>query len=239
LLDSTTVTATCAVGGWDTVGGTCTDPRVTSASITGNYYNQPGTMSLTCSNSNAYRIENADTSAVIDSGTYSVGPILASAPVSGNYRFTCIHGSYAGPPVLVFYNSPPPPAPTINLDITPKTINPDEKVTADWNVTFPTSTCSLTAKVVCTNNACTAAQTAFQNTLDTMLANESTDANDPHTSRSIPVAVKNLAPGELDTTFRALGKKTFKVKFTTDITYSCGPGLKETKRIQVTTSQER
>jgi hypothetical protein len=115
-------------------------------------------------------------------------------------------------------------------------VGKDGKVVLTWKTKFPNAACSLSARVVCPNNACSQAQNSYQTSLGSVLLNEKTDQDDPATSRPIQTAIKTVAPGHVNTDWMALGKKTLKVSYTTDFTYDCGGTNKETKRIQVTKS---
>jgi hypothetical protein len=86
---------------------------------------------------------------------------------------------------------------------------------------------------------CTSDQNAWQTTISDRLATGNTDANDPNTQRSITTAVTTPAPGHKDVDWKGFGKKTITgIPFTTDFTLKCPTGQTETKRVQVTTSQE-
>ncbi len=233
-LDSALFTATCGVGGWDTASLTCADPRVASVAVTGQWYSSPGTISFTCSNADSYRVTNADTNTPIASGGYD--PVIGgSVPVTsnGNYAVVCKKGNYSGPQSVVYYNAPPPPAPIVSLTTSPSILARDGRSIVRWNVQYPTNACTFTAKAVCTNNVCSASQTAFENAVNQILTSSSTDSDDPSTSRLIPTAVQTIAPGHTNTDWRALGKKTFVISSTIEITYNFGGTSKENNRLKV------
>jgi hypothetical protein len=251
VLDTKTITTPgCEDGGWDTVSGTCRDPQVVSASIVGQYY-PLGTLSLTCSGSNSYSIDvttGGVTSVVTPVTTYS-GPItLNTISIDGSYVIRCRYGSVTAQVARPYYAVPP--AATVKLNIRPVTIRKDENVTVSWDTTFPTNACTLTAKVVCANNSCTAAQTAAETELNATLLATTTDFNDKANENGIPrslqTAIKTVAPGRKDNDpviivadWKALGKKTLRMQYTTDLTYACSPTSRETKRIQVTRDAEQ
>lgn len=226
------VSVSCADGSFDTVGRVCANPKVVSAIVGGLYY-PPGTIVLTCSNATSYSVTKGGAS-FVPVTTYT-SPVSIPVSQEDNYVLKCIHGSVSDQ-VARFYDATPDPA-KVSITISPVTIIKDGKITMSWKTQFPTNTCSLTAKVVCSNNACTASQTASQAVLDTILQTEKTDVNDPDTSRLISLAVKSVAPGHSNTDWLALGKKTLQISYTTDLTYSCGGTNKETKRVQVTKSE--
>lgn len=241
-LDTKTVTASCGAGGWDTVSGTCQDPQVVSAGFVGQYY-PLGTLSLTCSGSDSYSVELGGVP-IIPVTAYS-GPVtFNNINVDGNYTIQCRYGSLSSQ-VARRYNATPPPA-VVGLTISPTTLTKDDDVIVKWDTTFPTNACTLTARVVCANNSCTIAQTAAQTALNAILAATTTDPDDKHGSRSLQTAIKTVAPGHKDndspiitTDWKALGKKTLRILYTTDLTYECSPTSKETKRIQVTKSSDQ
>jgi hypothetical protein len=227
--------------GWDSDSGSCVvDPQVISAVITGNYYMPTGTLTIRCSDSNRYRIIKVSNGSVFASGNYVADPtVITGLNETGDYQVICLLGNYPTPtPLTRTYNGPPPDPEIVSLTATPRTINKDESTTIAWEIKYPSNNCSLTAKVVCAGGVCSQAQAASEIVLRDKLLSESTDSNDPHTSRSISSAVKALAPGEQDTTWRGFGKKTFKVSYTTDFTLSCGT-KSETKRIQISKSTEQ
>jgi hypothetical protein len=247
LMDTKTITTSgCTVGGWDTTGSQCANPTVVSASIIGQYY-PLGTLSLTCSGADHYSATVPDPSTgvpvtVIPSTAYTVPVTYSNISIDGNYTIKCTHGSVSAQVARIYYAAPP--AATVNLSITPATIAKGDPVVVKWNTTFPTNACTLTAKVVCANNSCTAAQLAASSTLNTLLTATTTDINDPSTSRSLQTAIKTVAPGHKDNDpviivadWKAIGKKTLIITYTTDLTYDCGGASKETKRIQVTKSE--
>jgi hypothetical protein len=232
---SPAVTATCAGRGYDTDSNTCRDPSVGSVTIAGNYYDNPADLVVTCNNSNAYEVTRGGT--FVSGGAY---PSTRHIPVTvaGNYSVVCKYGTVDSLPALIFYYTAPPAA-TVTLNATPRTITKDGSSILNWETKFPTNTCTLTAKVVCTNNLCTSDQNAWQTTISDRLATGNTDANDPNTQRSITTAVTTPAPGHKDVDWKGFGKKTITgIPFTTDFTLKCPTGQTETKRVQVTTSQE-
>ncbi len=231
LLDSKTVTVSCVAGSWDSTNAVCANPQVVSAVVKNLYY-PPGKIDLVCSDSDSYSVLKGG-SPFVPVSPYN-GPKSIAVTAEDNYTLKCIHGSVEDQ-VVRFYDATPDPA-VVSLQVSPITIGKDGKIVASWKTKFPTNACSLTAKVVCANNACTAAQNAFQTSLNTALQTERTDQNDPATSRLVTTAVKTVAPGHLDVDWVALGKKTLQITYTTDLIYDCGGGNKETKRIQVTKS---
>ena len=230
----------CPVGTtWDTMNSACVNPQVIAYFITNNYY-PPGSLNFSCTGSTDYTILDTTNNTVkVATTTYTTA---VSWPVSteAQYAVKCLSGNVADSKPLYYSVSPPPGSPKINLVITPRTITPNEKVTLTWDTIFPINTCSLTAKVVCANSACSAAQIVEQAKLTAVLVATTTDSNDPHgSSRNLQMAVRTVAPGHTTTDFKALGRKTLTIKYTTDFIYDCGSGRKETKRVQVTKNEER
>jgi hypothetical protein len=233
------VGVSCVSGGWDSAGNVCANPVVQSAIPTGEWYS-PGTIDITCLNSNLYKVVRDPSGANVTSGPSSYsGVIHFPVSISANYSVTCLHGTYASVPVIVYYHAGPPPTATISLTALPRTISKDDQSTLHWNVQYPTNACSLIAKAVCTNSICTAAQTKGEADLNARLATEKTDTTDPNTSRSIATAVTKVAPGHINTDWRAYGTKTLAVGNTTDFVYDCGSGNKVTARVLVTKGEEK
>ncbi len=234
-----TVTGCPAGTQWDTLNRACVNPQVIAYFITNNYY-PPGSLNFSCTGSTDYTILDTTNNTVkVATTTYTTA---VSWPVSteAQYAVKCLSGNVADSKPLYYSVSPPPGSPKINLVITPRTITPNEKVTLTWDTIFPINTCSLTAKVVCANSACSAAQIVEQAKLTAVLVATTTDSNDPHgSSRNLQMAVRTVAPGHTTTDFKALGRKTLTIKYTTDFIYDCGSGRKETKRVQVTKNEER
>ena len=241
-----TITASCASGGWDPVSSKCVDPQVVSAVVSGEFYpnpiSNPAAITLTCSSASQYDVLNPLTSTSLIGGPKPYGGVVVYTPsivAQANYILRCIQGS-ASDQVVRTYRPIPTPA-VVRLNISPITIAKEEKVVISWDAQYPTNACTLTTKVICTNNVCSVGQNTFQSTLNTLFSTGQTDSNDPATSRLITTAVTTVAPGQIGTTWRALGRKTTKFLYTTDITYDCtaSGGGKETKRIQVTKIMEQ
>lgn len=240
-LANTSVTISCQSGSYDTVGNVCANPQVVSAEVKGKYY-PPGTIRLTCSNSNAYSVLKG--SVVFVPVTPYTGPVDVSVSEEDNYVMKCLHGSVSDQ-VARFYDATPEAA-TVSLLVSPTTVSKNSRVLVSWDTKFPNDSCTLTAKVVCPNGACNQAQLTSSSSLNAQLRTEKTDANDPATSRLITTAVKKVAPGHKENDnplivvdWRALGRKTLTIPYTTDLIYDCGGGSKEIKRIQVTNSVEQ
>ncbi len=248
----TTVTVACTGSDqWDTLGQTCTDPQVISATILNQHY-PPGSINLEC---NADTTSYSITTNFPAPGTVVVAPdtpytypstiaLNTPAPYGTSYSMTCEHGSVSGSRSVAY---DPTPRPTTMTVVPAVTVVPDppEQVPISWVVAYPDNTCTLTAKVVCANNACSAAQLASQASLNNELQNTSTDLNDPNTTRPMLTALRNPAPGHKDSDtpviiadYKALGKKTLLITNTTDLTLDCN-GSKITKRIRVTKNEEQ
>ncbi len=241
-LTTQTASASCASGGWDTINAVCADPQIVSANITDQRY-PPGDLKLTCANSLSY--------SVLKGGVLFIGPNQYTGPVvlndviseSEQYTISCIHGSIEDSTSILYDATLGDP--TVILKTTETTVDPPASTTVIWDVTNPTASCTLTAKVVCANNACTAAQLANEASINTILSTTNTDSSDPATSRPILNAIRTPAPGHKDSDtplivadYKALGRKTIPIKYTTDVTYNCN-GTKETKRIRVIKSEEQ
>ncbi len=237
------VTVACTgLNSWDTVSGACVYPRVASAVITDQNY-PPGDIRLTCSGALQYTVVK-DNLPFIATTTYSDPVVLNDVVlVSGTYIMKCINGSVSHQDPVTYNATMGPP--DVTLDISLTAVKPPATTTIKWVVDNPRSTCTLSASIVCANNACTAAQLAASTTLNAILSSTNTDLNDPDTSRSIITAITSPAPGHKDSDtpiiiadYKALGKKSIPIRYTTDITLNCN-GIKETKRIKVTRNEEQ
>jgi hypothetical protein len=240
----TDVAVACAAGSWDTVNSTCADPQVVSAVITDQHY-PPGDIRLTCSGALEYSVLKNGLPFIPVTAYPAPGPVVINDVVTAtdNYTMNCIHGSVIDFDVVLYDATLNPPS--VDLGSTVTVVDPPSETTITWNVDNPTNSCTLTAAVVCANNACSPAQTAETAALNALLTGSNTDANDPNTSRPMLTAVRTPAPGHKDSDvpvivadYKALGKKTIPIKYTTDITFDCN-GTKETKRIRVTKNEEQ
>ncbi len=239
-IDDALFTASCAVGGYDTIGAACANPSGV-ATVTGDIYG-PGFFNFTCTNANRYTVRRDGTTIVSQdlSGTYVSGtPISLPIAITGNYQVECIQGDYGALVPAVLFSAPPPPDADIFISATPRTIAKDSSVTLRWNIRYPVNACTLTAKVVCTNGICSTAQLAAQTTINTILSAQNTDLSDPVGPRPIPTAVNTIAAGYA-ATYQAVGRKTVQVSNTMDFTIDCGVSSKKaTTRVLVTKSNEQ
>ena len=133
------------------------------------------------------------------------------------------------------------PAPqTSSFIATPRTVKTGASTALSWDITYPTSSCTVTATTVCSggHSSCSAAQLAAETTLNSTLSSGTTDANDKYgASRSITTALRTAAPSNNPSGTKALGKKSLPVNYTTDFTLSCGASTKKV-RVLVTTDNE-
>lgn len=222
----------CALGGWDGISKKCVNPQVTKVTISGEYYMTPGILNFTCKDATDYSVVEGDTGVTIATGTY-FGEVHIPLLTSGNYSLLCKSGDYTANPLVRYYHAPPPPAPIIDLFISPRTISKKETTLLIWNIDFPKDTCKITAKVICKNDRCTEDQLLFEDDINTVLVASSTDVDDPETSRSMAVALTTIAPSHVDVDWRATGKKTLSLLFTTDFTLSCPATSPQKKRVYV------
>lgn len=208
-------------------------------------YTATGTIQISCINGTSYTVSRIGGAAVGWSTNPQTFPYTASSSVSvsanGEYEVQCFNGTTGGDIDRITYQNTIPPA-IILFQVSPTTVPPDTKIVMNWSVKYPDSRCSLTARVICPNNACSPTQIDFQNSLNAILTGSSTDSNDRATSRPMLEAVTTVAPGQSASQL-ALGIKTVNVRFMTDFTYDCtrptGGTQKTTKRVNVTNSQER
>lgn len=236
------VSCASGVNKWDTVSAKCVDPQVVSPQITDQHY-PPGDIRFSCTGASTYSVIK-DGAPFIASAQYT-GPVVLNNVVTsdGNYGLRCTEESVSDTD-YVAYDASLLPA-VVDLDVSVTTVDPPATTTVTWEVEYPSDACTLTATIVCANNACTAAQTAAGVALNAILSSANTDPNDPNTSRAMTTAITRPAPGHKDSDtplivadYKAIGKKSIPIKYTTDLTYNCN-GTKETKRIRVTKSEEQ
>jgi hypothetical protein len=115
----------------------------------------------------------------------------------------------------------------------PKTIVSGERSVVNWSIKNPPlNLCTLTASAICTNNVCSPSQTQAAADINTILTSSSTDSNDPGTSRPIPDAVKDIAPG-YEADYIARGKKTFTITKNINFALDCGGSYKAFSRVRI------
>lgn len=245
-ISSVYVGAACATGGWDTISNTCVDPQPTSINFIGGNFFGPGTVTVTCSNASHYAVYKSGAPTIVRATTTYPGvPVVVPIVTTDTYWYVCIQGSFAVPSTLKDFTAPPPPTAIVSLEVSPRTISKDGLSTLSWNILYPIPACTFTAKSVCANDSCSQAQTQSEQSLNTkiMSSSEYTDQDDKYSTqgpRTILTSVQNVAPGHLNTDQKGFGKKTFKISHTTDFTINCGGvGHAETKRVQVTKSDEQ
>ena len=243
-LANVTVAATCGVGGYDTISNRCVDPLPSSGNPIGGNNLGPGTITVTCTNAAKYAVyKSSAPNVVVATTTYPAIPPVIPINISDTYWYVCIQGSYSAPSSPAIFNAPPPTTTIVSLDVSPRTISKDGLSTLSWNILYPWPTCTFTAKSVCANDVCSQSQRLSEQSLNSKIASENTDANDIYSiagPRSIVNAFQNVAPNHASTDQKAYGKKTFKIAHTTDFTINCGGvGHMETKRVQVTQSNEQ
>jgi hypothetical protein len=197
----------------------CSAPVVVDPNLVGNHTSQ-GTLSFDCDNATTYSIvrnEGATGSFPMNNKTYRGSPLSIRVTVAGNYKIICSSNSTSSIPVVLNYDPTALVPNNLSLTGSPRTIEAGGKVTLNWSITNPNSSCKITAKAVCTGT-CSAAQTNAATALTTSLATGTTDANDPNgTSRTMTSALQTAVSNS-----KALGKKTIQVNYTTDLGLTCG-----------------
>lgn len=227
----------CITGGFDSISKKCVHPQVTKVTISGEHYMTPGILNFTCKDATEYFVVEGDTGLVVATGTY-FGEVKMPVVKSGNYSLICKSGEYTGNPLVRYYHAPPPPPPDINFLISPRTISKKENTLLVWDIDFPKDTCKITAKVICKNNLCTKDQTLFEDEINATLFSSSTDSDDIETSRPMTLALTTIAPSHVDVDWKATGRKTLSLLFTTDFTLSCPPVPPQKKRVYVRGGRE-
>ncbi|MEN9881184.1 MAG: hypothetical protein RLZZ308_367, partial [Candidatus Parcubacteria bacterium] len=246
-------TFTCSDGTWGGAGNgaTCTPPPfVVSAVVTGQYYSSPnpGHITLTCDYATGYRVERASTGATFTSGVYS-GPVTINVTESDTYIMYCTNAGVDSIPVTRRYEATPP-SPSISLVASPRTIPKDTDTVLDWTIEHPLvapQSCSFVATPICANNICSQEQLSAVATLNYKLQNDRLDSSFLGSLTSSPTIKSTLqfTASEIaqfinnpsaDWTKR--GKKTLRVKYSTEFRLSCGTPSQAT-RVLVTTSVER
>ena len=228
--------------------------------ITGNYTSS-AKATITCQNSNYYILTknnvNIDGSEnAIPEGTpfYSAIRTLTS---EGDYKLECGYHSLDGHTFQAFsantikYRSKPP-EPVVTLMANPASIGKGSASVLSWIVMFPNSVqsparpaCSIFAKPVCTGT-CTQAQLEASTTVNQILRDGFTDANDPANGsggprRISPDAINTLPAGHSADDWRATGRKTFNLEKSMDFKLQCGgvgTQSSSTVRVIVTSSNE-
>lgn len=231
-LNEGTFSVRCGTGGWDSVSKKCVDPQVTKIVISGEYYLTPGVLTFTCKDTTEYSVIDGDSNVTVATGTYTQ-EVQVPVIKSGNYSILCKSGDYTGAPLVRYYHAPPAPPPVIDFLISPRTISKEESTLLVWSIDFPKETCKIAAKVICKNNLCKEDQIAFENEINATLTASSTDSDDPETSRPIMTALTTIAPSHIDVDWKATGRKTLSLLFTTDFTLSCPPMPDQKKRVYV------
>ena len=248
------VTSPCtAPNSWN--GSACVNPQVGLITVTGvHYYSEPPlddeAIRFTCTDSTHYSLTKTETPPTPDT---VFGPFAYTGPVvfqtdqpgrgDGFYTIRCINGSVEDRADPVEYDSSIPVAANtlIFVDSYPKTVNTGGKSALSWSITRPpvaAPLCKLTASPVCPNEECSTnspekvAANAVQQIINDGRVDG--DANSPF----IRDAVGEVARGQTGENAKALGKKTFELKYTTDFTINCGSGKKATTRVRVANSNE-
>ncbi len=245
-LDSEDVSVACTAGPgkWDSVGGKCVDPEVTGVVKTGEYGfpGFPPNINFICSSANAWKILKNGV-LEIDNTVYS-GPQDFTPDASATYTIICKHGNVESDPWSVYFDMVPK-SPKALLNISPVTIEKGGQTVLTWAIQYPDNTCTLSAKVLCVNNSCSQEQKDYEKGINDILSSpaEETDGNDPNGKRNLRTSLRNFAPGhsptDNPTDYKALGKKTVRqIRYTTEFTAACQTGTKETKRVNVSTSNE-
>jgi hypothetical protein len=204
----------------------CTPPITTS-------------LDVSCTNSDGYEVRDVNTNTLIASGTTANATVPLPGP--GTYSTICKLGS------LTSYGRYHRTVGTslcttvINsFTATPRTIRSGGIITLQWNISSPTSTCSITSSPVCAGT-CSQERIDESNEINNRLFSESTDANDRNNLNGEPRTILDALRSEAfnnAVTGKALGKKSFHIKYTTDFLLQC-PGTPAAKKIQVQVSNDR
>jgi hypothetical protein len=210
-------------------------PAIVNPTLGGNHTSS-GTLSFSCTNTLTYSI--------IRDGIFLVNNQPYTAPISnypistaGNYTMRCTNGTNADS--VVAYDPAPIASSNISLTATPRSIVQNGKVTLQWGITSPNSSCRILATAICTGS-CDSAHTNAAAALQTILDTSSTDSNDPFGASRV---MKNVADtGALEAPYsgnKAAGKKTLQVMYSTDFKLQCGSSAaSSTIRVIVTSSTE-
>jgi hypothetical protein len=240
-----TINVSCAAGAnkWDTINTICANPLVDVRSVVNDYgYVNPTGISFTCLDSSSWEVRRdpAGVNVIVNSGTYTTGQtVMQPLTLTGNYQIICKQGSVSDTTMLLYHSSADLPAPTMTINASPKTIDKGGKTTISWGVNFPPVTgCTLTASTVCANNDCTSDPSAVTAvaTLNGIIANDNTDANDPSGPRSIISAL--MTPAQNLPIPKSMGRKTLDVSKSTNFTLDCN-GNKASTLVRVTNSNEQ
>ncbi|MEZ0209093.1 MAG: CARDB domain-containing protein [Candidatus Paceibacterota bacterium] len=207
-------------------------PEVVNPLLSGN--NTPtGSLSFSCNYSFTYSIIR-DGVTLVDNASYT-GAITYPITVEGNYSMVCLNGALSDTEVV--YYDPTVIVPTnLSLTATPRSISTNEKVTLQWSITDPDTSCRIVATPICTGT-CDATRINAASALQSILDTSSTDSNDPFgASRTMTSALRT--PYAVGGT-KAQGKKTLQVLYTTDFKLQCGAAQASTTiRVLVTSKNE-
>lgn len=245
---SDTCVYTCANGALNPTA--CTVPTIDSLSLSGNNTSS-GTIDFICSNTTNYTITR-DGLSFVTNVSYN-GRTYVPVTTAGNYQLICLSGSLASAPKTVnpFYDPTPLVTDAVMLNASPITTKSGTLSTITWSINNPTSLCDIVALPVCAGgNTCNtlsdAPRITAANAITTLLSTGTTDANDPYNTtpgigRSMTSALRSIVTA---TGTKALGKKTIKIDYTTDLYLDCHvttvgkPNPTKKLRIQVTGDNE-
>lgn len=209
-------------------------PSVTSATVTpvcNGTTTSNATLSVQCSSSTGFRVENSSDQIISNSSSPS-GDV--SLNQTGTYGIVCVNGSTSGTKVYRTFSSSLCGTQIISFTASPTTISSGALSTLTWKIEGTPNSCTLSASPVCANGSCSQSATDDASSLNSTLTNGNTDANDPAGSRPIPSTLQNNASGSS----YATGKKTLKINRTTDFLIDCGSGVSKKVRVQVTNLNE-
>lgn len=235
---------------WTSGGSSCANtsefpPLCPAATVDSKSITQNGTsnavIKYTCSNATQYTVLRDTGSPVVIATTTYTGqvtiPNSVHNSISGNYTIYCWSGNMTPTPGSLMYSSTALPTNSIIFKATPVTIKAGTVSTLTWSIDNPVSGCKITATKVC-GATCIPERTADVTQINNELKS-TTDLNDPYgPGRDMVGASGALTTEAVSGGAKALGKKSIRVNYTTDLELSCPSTTSKKIRIQVTNENE-
>ena len=221
-----------------------TFPTVIDASLNPACSGGSPTITVGCVNSDYYEVRNS-ANAIIASANATNGVVNLTG--EDTYKVICKQGGSTGTAsreVLRTYSASMCLTQANGFTATPVSLQSGGLSTLRWTITNPSASCTMTASPVCAGSgACSQARVAETDAINAGIANETilTDANDPNNINGIIRSVKDSVQTEAYNNGVAglgLGKKTFRLNYTTDFTVDCGGGALQKLRVLITNDNE-
>ena len=215
-------------------------PTVIDASLNPHCSGGSPTITVGCANSDYFDVKNSSNSIIGSGGTSGV----ITLPGEGTYKVVCKQGGASGTAsreVLRTYSSSMCTASGSSFTASPVSLQSGGLSTVKWTIANPTTSCVMSAAPVCAGT-CSAARTAEASAITSGIADGSilTDANDINNINGIIRTVKDAVQTEAfnnGVAGQAIGKKTFRLNYTTDFQIQCGANVQKL-RVLITNDNE-